>query len=159
MTNSTATVAPSASRGADMATASVSSTLVPMSEAESNEVVCVGVSHLGGVWTVFLSDGRRADSQDGDLQEVRTASVKAFGKNFIRLKSPRLIPPGQVEYLPAGAGPVPAGAVNSSAGAAANDGSAVSILPAIHAQGGTPPPRLNGISDLNRRFVQGHQNE
>ena len=130
----------------------------PVPGAESNEVVCVGVSHLGGVWTVFLSDGRRADSEDGDLQEVRAKSVKAFGANFVRLKSPRLLPAGQVEYVPAGVGLVPTGAANLNTGAAVGDGNAVSILPAIHAQGGTPPPQLNGIGSMRNRLAQGQPN-
>jgi len=33
------------------------------------------------------------------------------------------------------------------------------ILPAIHAQGGEPPPKLNGIGAMNRQFSHGRQNE
>jgi hypothetical protein len=160
MTNSATAISPPANHAIDLPPVSVMSLPAPtVGNVESNEVVCVGVSHLGGVWTAFLSDGRRADSQDGDLQEVRAKSVKAFGANFVRLKSPRLLPAGQVEYVPAGVGLVPGGVVNSSAGAAAIDGNAVSILPAIHAPGGTPPPRLNGIGEMNRHLSQGRQND
>jgi hypothetical protein len=52
------------------------------------EIVCTGICLAGGEMSVFLSDGRCASSEFGEVGKVTTTSVRAFGQTFARVHVP-----------------------------------------------------------------------
>jgi hypothetical protein len=117
------------------------------------EVVCNGYVILDGAVTAYLSDGRVAYSDAGEIQQVTKHSLFAFGRvfrvvtgNSLAPEAPRLDMgrsvemPGVMATPPA---PVPAEPAVVRAG--------VEILPAVNsiASGMQPPQAINGFGSGN----------
>ena len=83
--------------------------------SESNSIVCRGYMVWPGGVTVFLSDGRTADSADGDVEWVHRNRVKVFGEEFpVKALYPEMVaqPASLGNNLPVAAypgGPLPGG--------------------------------------------------
>ena len=121
-----------------------------------DELTCVGYVQVpGGGVVVFLSDGTDATSENDEVQyiNVRKREVKVNGQVL------KIVPRRAFTEFPQydrGGNPSPVLSLYSRPERPVND---AIILPAIHAQGGTPPPRLNGVGAMNRRVSQGQPNE
>ncbi len=128
-------------------------------ESQAEELYCTGYIVLPTGPIVCLSDGSEFEGIADGVQSVSRKAVVISGKSYpVRRYKPKPLEPGRaVEVAPA---PVPV--VSSPPVVTYQEQKPINqaiILPAIHAQGGTPPPRLNGFGSMNRQFSQGRQNE
>ena len=138
----------------------------------TNEVYCIGYCLFRGP-VAYLSDGSVVTADDG-LQKIERARVTISGRVYPvrRLRNvdaavdfsaapPHLagliFPPAPaVVSSPAPAGSIPRSADDQQVAAPQER---TTVTPAIHGQGGTPPPRLNGIATMGRQFSPNLQNQ
>jgi hypothetical protein len=113
-------------------------------EEITNDVFCVGWAGMpwGIGMEVTLSDGRIAHSNLGQVQDVNVPKreVTVFGRKYEVRSRPAYtsyVPPPVETYVPAPAKYRP---VNEAI-----------ILPAIHGQGGFPPPSTGGLGAMTRQ--------
>jgi hypothetical protein len=81
--------------------------LQSLNGGETNEITCSGYFMIpGGRAVVFLTDGRIADSRDGEVQRIYKRKVEVFGGSFpIRRREPEYVPAQQFSVnLPANGG-------------------------------------------------------
>lgn len=134
-----------------------------ISTGETGRLVCRGYFIAGGNAVAFLSDGSTVDAAGG-LEKIERSRIKVAGA-WLPLVSARN------HYESAEAATIPAehtkpvvsriayadenfenNVFNSQPPAPVNE---AIILPAIHNQGGLPPPRLNGISTMEKNSSAG----
>lgn len=102
------------------------------------EIFCRGYM-LGKYPQVYLSDGRVADAQYGEVQSIMRHSVIAFNHEF------KIRPAEQPVYERNESSQNP---WTASASVPAYSDNPVQVLPGIHGQSPEPSPRLNGISRM-----------
>lgn len=113
-------------------------------EIPLKEVFCRGYT-LGQYPQVYLSDGRTADSQFGEVQSIARREVIVFGEHFkIKCVDASELIPTSERITPA----------NNSheifeSSKSSFSGNPIQVTPAIHGQGGrTPTPKLNGMASM-----------
>jgi len=128
-------------------------------ESQGEEIYCTGYIILPDGPIVSLSDGSEWAGLADGVQSVSRKSVVIAGKSYpLRRYHPKQVDPGRGMEVP----PTPAPVVSSAPVVTYQESKPVNqaiILPAIHAQGGVPPPRLNGFGAMNRQFSPGRQNQ
>ncbi len=124
--------------------------------APSDDVYCTGFCIFSNGPVIFLSDGTVLEGQADGIESVSPTAVFVRGKKYVvrRYRPAPCVPASPVDT--AGGTGQPQTTITYQEQKPVNQ---AIILPAIHAQGGTPPPRLNGIGEMNRRLSQGRQNE
>ena len=131
----------------------------PADESQAEEIYCTGYIILPDGPIVSLSDGSEWQGLADGVQSVSRKSVVIAGKSYpLRRYHPKPVEPGRGLEVP----PTPAPVVSSAPIVHYEESAPVNqaiILPAIHAQGGEPPPRLNGFGTMNRQFSPGRQNQ
>jgi hypothetical protein len=132
----------------------------------TNEVYCVGFCLVGGP-VAYLSDGSTVTPDDGlekiERNRVTIAGhvypVRKFRNDEVRPASWSSPASPAVFVSPWVSAPASQNVPPAQTWSPAPPVNQVDVLPAIHGQGGEPPPRLNGIGAMSRQFSQGRQND
>jgi hypothetical protein len=125
--------------------------------AQSDEVYCTGFCIFSNGPVIFLSDGTVLEGQADGIESVSPTAVYVHGKKYVvrRYRPAPYVAPMSNDGTTGGTGQ-PQTTIAYQESKPVNQ---AIILPAIHAQGGTPPPRLNGIGAMNHQFSQNRQSE
>jgi hypothetical protein len=125
--------------------------------AQSDEVYCTGFCIFSNGPVIFLSDGTVLEGQADGIESVSPTAVYVHGKKYVvrRYRPAPYVAPMSNDGTTGGTGQ-PQTTIAYQESKPVNQ---AIILPAIHAQGGTPPPRLNGIGAMNHQFSQNLQSE
>jgi hypothetical protein len=125
--------------------------------AQSDEVYCTGFCIFSNGPVIFLSDGTVLEGQADGIESVSPTAVYVHGKKYVvrRYRPAPYVVPMSNDGATGGTGQ-PQTTIAYQEQKPVNQ---AIILPAIHAQGGTQPPRLNGFGEMNRRFSPGRQND
>jgi len=124
--------------------------------ADADDVYCTGFCVLRDGPVIFLSDGSVLEGVADGVESVSKTAVVVHGKKYmVRRFHPSPNAPQMGNSMTEGNGQVQA-TVSYQEAPPVNQ---AIILPAIHGQGGTPPPRLNGIGAMNRQFSKNSQNQ
>jgi hypothetical protein len=116
---------------------------------DTNEVTCVGWAAVGNRMNVFLSDGRTAQSEFGEVQRVTRHKVKVFGQEFKVVGRQAVGGALDVGVPPVGTS-VSVSAEKTPENPVESEKNPVQILPSISGPDLRPPPRLNGIQQMQR---------